>query len=230
MTTDQTSGAGAFKAAPLATDRRDDAVVGRTERDFKAPFHLEITRDREFKLDGRQTAIAAGALGLGYLAYRGVSALLGRRPSRDSAPRPDVRPEPLAVAPAPDVKDNAAPRFAGEDVSAASGAPFVAASSADDTGDLLIEVTEIDIVSITPLDGGRVDNGADGPEHVPTDLMADRDVGAGDRAIDAFRPDPTAPVPDAMRESLRPATGPAKAFAADRGDFASGLSQTDGSK
>ena len=55
------------------------------------------------------------------------------------------------------------------------------------------------------------------PEHVPTDLMADADPGSS-RAPDAFRPDPTAPVPDSMRDSLRPATGPAKAFAANEGE------------
>ena len=43
-------------------------------------------------------------------------------------------------------------------------------------------------------------------EHVPTDLMQDGHPGPHDRAIDAFRPDPTAPVPASEREGLRPAT------------------------
>ena len=43
-------------------------------------------------------------------------------------------------------------------------------------------------------------------EHVPTDLMQDEHPGPHDRAIDAFRPDPTAPVPASEREGLRPAT------------------------
>ena len=60
--------------------------------------------------------------------------------------------------------------------------------------------------------------------------MGDQPPTANDRAIDAFRPDPTAPVPDEMRESLRPATGPAPSMAAARGTFAQGFSQTDGSK
>ena len=55
------------------------------------------------------------------------------------------------------------------------------------------------------------------PEHVPTDLMAKTPPGQS-RAPDAFRPDPTAPVPPEMRESLRPATGPATGFAANEGD------------
>jgi hypothetical protein len=43
--------------------------------------------------------------------------------------------------------------------------------------------------------------------HVPTDLMRDTHPGPHDRAIDAFRPDPTAPVPPGEREALRPAPG-----------------------
>ncbi len=46
-------------------------------------------------------------------------------------------------------------------------------------------------------------------EHVPTDLLGDTRPAPTDRAPDAFRPDPTAPVPAGERESLRPATGPA---------------------
>lgn len=55
-------------------------------------------------------------------------------------------------------------------------------------------------------------------EHAAPDLALDKpQPGPHDRAPDAFRPDPTAPVPEGMRESLRPATGPAPGFAADRG-------------
>ena len=55
-------------------------------------------------------------------------------------------------------------------------------------------------------------------EHAAPDLALDKPhPGPHDRAPDAFRPDPTAPVPEAMRDSLRPATGPAPGFAADRG-------------
>lgn len=41
--------------------------------------------------------------------------------------------------------------------------------------------------------------------HVPTDLMGDAHPGPEDRAIDAFRPDPTAPIPDSERDAFRPA-------------------------
>lgn len=42
-------------------------------------------------------------------------------------------------------------------------------------------------------------------EHVPTDLMGDTHPGPEDRAIDAFRPDPTAPIPASERDAFRPA-------------------------
>ncbi len=54
-------------------------------------------------------------------------------------------------------------------------------------------------------------------EHAAPDLAADAPVPGTNRAPDAFRPDPTAPVPPELRESLRPATGHAPGFAADRG-------------
>ncbi|HEX8483987.1 hypothetical protein [Sphingomonas sp.] len=55
-------------------------------------------------------------------------------------------------------------------------------------------------------------------EHAVPDLAPDAPPpGPHSRAPDAFRPDPTAPVPPELRESLRPATGPAPSLAADRG-------------
>ncbi|MBB5716116.1 hypothetical protein [Sphingomonas aerophila] len=62
-------------------------------------------------------------------------------------------------------------------------------------------------------------------EHVPTDLLGDEPPRPGDRAPEAFRPDPTAvPTPE-EREALRPATGPAPTLVADRG---SGFSEAAG--
>jgi hypothetical protein len=49
--------------------------------------------------------------------------------------------------------------------------------------------------------------GAAAGGHVPTDLMRDDHPGPEDRAIDAFRPDPTAPIPPEERDALRPAIG-----------------------
>lgn len=45
-----------------------------------------------------------------------------------------------------------------------------------------------------------------GGGHVPTDLMRAEHPGPEDRAIDAFRPDPTAPIPPEERDAFRPAT------------------------
>ena len=54
-------------------------------------------------------------------------------------------------------------------------------------------------------------------EHVPTDLMGDSHPGNDTRAVEAFRPDPTAVPSEDEREALRPATGPAPTLVADRG-------------
>jgi hypothetical protein len=50
-----------------------------------------------------------------------------------------------------------------------------------------------------------------GAEHVPTDLMGDEHPGFEDRAIDAFRPDATAPIPANERDQFRPALAGASA-------------------
>lgn len=65
-----------------------------------------------------------------------------------------------------------------------------------------------------PAPSGHSDPGA---EHVPTDLMGDHRPAPGDRAPEAFRPDPTAEPTADEREALRPATGPAPTLVADRG-------------
>lgn len=55
-------------------------------------------------------------------------------------------------------------------------------------------------------------------EHAAPDLALDQPrPGAGDRAPEAFRPDPTAVPSRAERESLRPATGPSPSMVVDRG-------------
>ena len=229
-------------------------ATGRT--DARPPFRIHLGRDRHFEADYRQTAIAAGVLGLGVLAYKGIGAILSKgakksaiAPGHDGqvAPVPmaetitPLTPTPTAPAPATLVGTDTGAEFVGEPASIQPDAPFVAASGDDDTAGLLVEVTEIDIVTITPTGTptgafstdqatGGTDRSALTPEHVPTDLMGDTPPTANDRAIDAFRPDPTAPVPPEMRDSLRPATGSATGFAGNRGDFAQGLSQADGSK
>ncbi len=59
-------------------------------------------------------------------------------------------------------------------------------------------------------------------EHAAPDLALDQPhPGPTDRAPDAFRPDPTAPVPASEREGLRPATGPVPSMVEPRGSMAS---------
>lgn len=57
-------------------------------------------------------------------------------------------------------------------------------------------------------------------EHEAPDLAADAPTPGTTRAPDAYRPDPTAPVPASEREGLRPATGPGPSMTAMRGEMA----------
>ena len=59
-----------------------------------------------------------------------------------------------------------------------------------------------------------------GAEHAAPDLAAGAAPVGSQRAPDAFRPDPTAPVPASEREALRPATGPGPTLTAVRGEMA----------
>lgn len=227
MTTDQKNGAGAYKADREATTHVES---GQKRRDFRAPFHLNLSKDRTVTLDYRQVAAAAGALGLGFLAFKGVRRAIGKGVQTNAIAAGHsghVDAEPLVPSPNSTIKDNNAPRFNSEgSPNRIDEPPFVATSKQDDTADLAIGGSA---QSAVPGSVGT-DRSAATAEHVPTDLMGDQPPTANDRAIDAFRPDPTAPVPEAMRDSLRPATGPAPSLAADRGTFGQGLSQTDGSK
>ncbi|SOB79556.1 hypothetical protein SAMN06297144_0614 [Sphingomonas guangdongensis] len=55
-------------------------------------------------------------------------------------------------------------------------------------------------------------------EHAAPDLALDAPRPGTNRAPDAFRPDPTAPVPESEREGLRPATGPAPTLVKGQAD------------
>ncbi len=61
---------------------------------------------------------------------------------------------------------------------------------------------------------------AAGAEHAAPDLAANAPPPGTNRAPEAFRPDPTAPVSEAEREALRPATGPAPTLSATAGEMA----------
>ncbi len=65
--------------------------------------------------------------------------------------------------------------------------------------------------------------------HAAPDLDKDEPhPGPGHRAPDAFRPDPTAPVPSSEREALAPATGPAPTLSEDRGAMRSQTAPANG--
>lgn len=65
-------------------------------------------------------------------------------------------------------------------------------------------------------------------EHDAPDLAADAPTPGSTRAPEAFRPDPTAPVPASERDGLRPATGPATTLAATRGEMANQTGSSNG--
>lgn len=67
-----------------------------------------------------------------------------------------------------------------------------------------------------------------GAEHAAPDLAADAAPVGSQRAPDAFRPDPTAPIPASEREALRPATGPGPSMVAMRGEMANQTGASNG--
>lgn len=83
-----------------------------------------------------------------------------------------------------------------------------------------------------PSEGeGSTDNGpTPKPQPAPTgteghaapDLAAGQDLGSDHRAPTAFRPDMDAPMTDAEREALRPATGPSPSLVSDKGGSVQG--------
>lgn len=65
-------------------------------------------------------------------------------------------------------------------------------------------------------------------EHPVPDLAPDAPTPGTTRAPDAFRPDPTAPVPESERDALRPATGPAPSLVENRGTMNSTTAPSNG--
>ena len=81
-------------------------------------------------------------------------------------------------------------------------------------------------ISFGWLDALFPNKGGDG--HPAPDLAADAPTPGTERPPEAFRPDPTAPVPESEREALRPATGPSPTLVADRGEMASQTAPANG--
>lgn len=65
-------------------------------------------------------------------------------------------------------------------------------------------------------------------EHAAPDLALDAPTPGTDRAPDAFRPDPTAPVPAGERAGLRPATGPGPSLTDTAGSVANQIGNANG--
>jgi len=150
-----------------------------------------------FAMDYKKIGFGLGAFAAGAAAWTAATAAFG--------PKPGSRPRPLA--------DDAGAGAVPGDSTTSPIAPRPATMAAAPVG---MAETEKHFEE-------RPGNPA--AEHVPTDLMGDHHPGNDSRAVDAFRPDPTAVPTDAEKEALRPATGPAPTLVADRG---SGFSEAAG--
>jgi len=150
-----------------------------------------------FAMDYKKIGFGLGAFAAGAAAWTAATAAFG--------PKPGSRPRPLA--------DDAGAGAVPGDSTTSPIAPRPATMAAAPVG---MAETEKHF---------EEQPGNPAAEHVPTDLMGDHHPGNDSRAVDAFRPDPTAVPTDAEKEALRPATGPAPTLVADRG---SGFSEAAG--
>jgi hypothetical protein len=124
-----------------------------------------------------------------------------KKPTRQSPPRkPAARRPTAAKATAPKATKAATPKVAKPKAKApqakTGGKPRIGLISA-------ITVGIIAAGSAIALFGRRLFTPGNA-EHPAPDLALDAPRPGTDRAPDAFRPDPTAPVPAAEREALRP--------------------------
>ncbi|UZK64634.1 hypothetical protein [Sphingomonas sp. M1-B02] len=96
-----------------------------------------------------------------------------------------------------------------------SAKPAAGAKAGSRSGLGLFSLTAIAGVAAAGLFGlfklGKNAAAGRGGEHVPTDLMGDVHPDGSARAIEAFRPDPTAPIPASERDAFRPALAGAQA-------------------
>ena len=84
----------------IPTVRGEHAKSRKTEGRDRPPFHIRLTKDREVTLDYRQAAVAAGAVGLGALAYTIVSTLFRRGSDKAAvAAGHDARTTAVPLAP-----------------------------------------------------------------------------------------------------------------------------------
>ncbi len=117
-----------------------------------------------------------------------------------STPATDTKAEPAAAKPAPKARPKRAPK------AAAPVTKVQKRSTLRRTGFAAIAATglgAIGAIAFGLLRNRRAAAGA--PGTVPTDLMGDRHPDGSQRAIEQFRPDPTAAIPANEREAFAPA-------------------------
>jgi len=112
----------------------------------------------------------------------------------------DTKADPAEAKPAPKARPKRAPR------AAKPATKIRKKSGVGKVGIAAIAATGLGAVGALAVGLLRNRKPADGaPGTVPTDLMGDRHPDGSARAIEDFRPDPSAPVPESEREALRPA-------------------------
>jgi hypothetical protein len=167
-----------------------------------------MTRQQQpgrFAMDYKKIGFGLGAFAAGAVAWTAATAAFG--------PKPGARPRPLADDVRDDSGDDAGAGAVPGDSTTSPIAPRPATMAAAPVG---MAETEKHF---------EEQPGNPAAEHVPTDLMGDTHPGNDSRAVEAFRPDPTAVPTEEEKEALRPATGPAPTLVADRG---SGFSEAAG--
>jgi len=117
-----------------------------------------------------------------------------------AAPAADTKAEPAAAKPAPKARPKRAPK------AAAPATKVQKRSTLRRTGLAAIAATGLGAIGALAFNVLRNRRAAAAePGTVPTDLMGDRHPDGSQRAIEQFRPDPTASIPASEREAFAPA-------------------------
>lgn len=111
----------------------------------------------------------------------------------------DAKAEPAAAKPAPKPRPKRTPKVA------AAAAKVQKRSTLGRTGIAAIAATGLGAVGAIAFGILRNRRAAAEPGTVPTDLMGDSHPDGSQRAIEQFRPDPTASIPANEREAFAPA-------------------------
>lgn len=113
---------------------------------------------------------------------------------------PDTQAAPAAAKPAPKSRPKRAPK------APAPATKVQPRRTIGKAGIAAIAATGLGAIGALAFGFLRQRRGtATPPGTVPTDLMGDSHPDGSRRAIEDFRPDPTAPVPESERDALRPA-------------------------